>query len=146
MAELHMNLLSDKLNLAELEDALQNLPDGVDETYKRAMERIEDYSGNRKELAKTVLMWVTCSTERLSERALQHVLATKSRRLDERYLTPLSTITAACVGLVVVQDDESRGGKIVRFVREYCTLYMSTTHKRVSHQFRLHDARVLQQA
>jgi hypothetical protein len=120
MAELHVNLLADKLNLAELEDTLWNLPDGVDETYRRAMERIEDYSANRKELAKTVLMWVTCSTERLSGRALQHALATKLGKLDERYLTPLSTITAACAGLVVVQN-ESGNRKIIRFVRECCT-------------------------
>jgi ankyrin repeat domain-containing protein 50 len=118
MAELHMNLLADKLNLAELEDALSNLPNEIDETYNQALQRIEDYSESRKELAKTVLMWVACSVERLSARALQHVLATKSRRLEEKYLTPLSTITAACAGLIVVQNDESRDEETVRFVRE----------------------------
>jgi ankyrin repeat domain-containing protein 50 len=120
MAELHINLLADKLNLGELEDTLANLPDEVDETYGQAMQRIEDYSGNRKKLAKTVLMWIACSAERLSARALQHILATKLGKLEEKYLTSLSTITAACAGLVVVQDDESRNEKTVRFVREYC--------------------------
>jgi hypothetical protein len=118
MAELHMNLLAEQLNLGELEDVLATLPTEIDETYKQAMQRIDGYSTKMKELAMMVLMWTTCSTERLSARALQHVLATKSGKLDDKYLTPLSTITAACAGLVVVQDDESRDEKTVRFVRE----------------------------
>jgi hypothetical protein len=123
MAELHMNLLTEQLNLGELEDALASLPNEIDETYKQAMQRIDGYSSKMKELARTVLMWVACSTERLSARALQHVLATKLGKLDEKYLTPLSTITAACAGLIVVQDDESKEEKTIRFVREHCSSY-----------------------
>jgi hypothetical protein len=118
MAELHMNMLAEQLNLGELEDALTKLPTEVDETYKQAMQRIDGYSSKMKDLAMTVLMWTACSTERLSARALQHVLATKLGKLDDKYLTPLSTITAACAGLVLVQYDESRYEQTVRFVRE----------------------------
>jgi hypothetical protein len=56
MVELHMNLLADKLNLAELEESLRNLPDEVNKTYEQALQRIDDYSASRKELAMTVLM------------------------------------------------------------------------------------------
>jgi hypothetical protein len=120
MAELHMNQLAEQLNLGELEEALAKLPDGIDETYQLAMQRIEGYSSKMKEVAKTILMWVACSTERMSARALQHVLATKLGKLDEKYLTPTSTITAACAGLVVLQEGGYWGEKIVRFVRECC--------------------------
>jgi hypothetical protein len=144
MVELHMNLLADKLNLGELEDSVRNLPEEVDETYQRALQRIDDYSASRKELAMTVLMWVACSVERLSARAMQHVLATKSGKLDEKYLTPLSTITAACAGLVVVQDDESREEKTVRLVRECCPCiaFVYNVQTRFYH-IRLYSTRVL---
>jgi hypothetical protein len=118
VAELHMNLLAEQLSLGELEDTLIQLPSKIDETYKQALDQIKGYSSKMKEVAKTVLMWMTCVTERLSARTLQHVLATTSRKLDKKYLISLSTITAPCAGLVVVQDDGSWQEKTVRFVRE----------------------------
>jgi phosphate uptake regulator len=98
MVELHMNLLADTLNLGELEDRLRSLPDEVDEAYQQALQRIEGYSTSRKELTMTVLMWVAFSVERLSARAIQHVLATKSGKLDEKYLTPYLQLRRRVLG------------------------------------------------
>jgi phosphate uptake regulator len=146
MVELHMNLLADKLNLGELEDSLRNLPDEVDKTYEQALQRINDYSANRKELAMKVLMWVACSVERLSARAIQHVLATKSGKFDEKYLTPLSTITAACAGLIVVQNEGFWNENLtVRFVREYCPAIACVCDVQTCFFYlRLYNARVFQ--
>jgi hypothetical protein len=56
MAELHMNMLAEQLNSAELKDVLTKLPTEIDETYKQAVHRIDGYSSKMKELAMTVLM------------------------------------------------------------------------------------------
>jgi hypothetical protein len=105
MITLHMESLFEHLNAGELEDALAELPDSIDKTYHSAMSRIMEYPPRKKELALSTLMWVAFGQRRLYATELQHAVATKPGRLDiSRYTTPMSTLTALCAGLVVVQQ------------------------------------------
>jgi hypothetical protein len=107
MIALHMELLSEYLNPGELEDALAELPDSIDEIYHSTMNRIMEYPPRRKELALTTLMWVAFSRRRLNTAELQHAVATKLGRMDvRRYITSIPTLTALCAGLVVVQQKQ----------------------------------------
>jgi hypothetical protein len=111
MITLHMESLLEHLNVGELEDALAELPDSIDETYRSIMVRILNYPPRKKELAFTTLMWVAFSQRQLNVAELQHAVATKPGRLDiGRYTTPMSTLTALCAGLVIVQQKQSACG------------------------------------
>jgi hypothetical protein len=70
-----MDSLVGKLSTAEALSALEILPEGMDDAYDEAMERIERQVDNRKELAKRVLSWLTYVVRPLSVRELQHCRA-----------------------------------------------------------------------
>src|SRR5580698_1643659 len=75
LARLHMDSLVGKLNARQVRMALENLPEGMDNTYDEAMERIERQDDSRTELAKRVLSWITYAVRPLSVTELQHALA-----------------------------------------------------------------------
>ena len=116
MARLHMDSLMGKLNARAVRTALDNLPEGMDDTYDEAMERVKRQDDSCKELAKQVLSWITYVVRPLSVKELQHALAVvpNTTNIDPDGITDDETLTSVCQGLIVI--DEKRN--VIGLVRK----------------------------
>ena len=104
-----MDSLVGKLSPAEVRNALENLPEGMDDTYDEAMERIERQEDNRKRLAKRVLSWITYVVRPLSVEELQHALAImpNTTKIDPEAIIDEEILTSVCAGLVVIDAERN---------------------------------------
>jgi hypothetical protein len=88
----------------------------LDKIYAEAMERIERQYEARKQLAKQVLMWLTCAFRPLSARELQHALAVElnTTSLDLGAVYYKEILISVCEGLVVTDEEQN----VIRFARK----------------------------
>src|SRR3984885_15109292 len=110
--------------------ALKKLPRGsqaYDQAYKDAMERIRGQVIDSQELAKQVLLWITCAKRPLTILELRHALAVEigEPELDEENLPEIEDMVSVCAGLVTV-DEES---DIIRLVHYTTQEYFERTQK-----------------
>jgi len=115
-----MDSLVGKLNARQVRTTLENLPEGMDNTYDEAMERVERQDDSRKELAKQVLSWITYAVRPLSVEELQHALAVvpDTTNLDPENITDEEILTSVCAGLVVIDGERN----VIGLVRKYPAL------------------------
>ncbi|KAH0563399.1 hypothetical protein GP486_002033 [Trichoglossum hirsutum] len=128
LAQLHMNTLINQPTKGDIKQALQHLAkgiDGLDETYKQAMERIEDTGSRVRELAKDILAWIVHAKRPLSTIELQHALGVRplTKKLDRDYLPSVQVLQSMCAGLVTI--DKQSG--IVRLVHYTTQEYFERT-------------------
>ena len=116
LARLHMDSLGGKLNAREVRAALENLPEGMDDTYDEAMKRVERQEDSHKQLAKRVLSWITYVIRPLSVQELQHALAVMhdTTHIDPDDIIDDEILTSVCAGLVVVDQERD----VIRLVRK----------------------------
>lgn len=122
LAQLHMDSLVDTTTIKSVRTALQRFGRGSNaygSAYDDAMERINEQSGNRKELALRVLMWITCAKRQLSIRELQHALAVQidESSLDEDDFVDINDIISVCAGLVTI-DEQSNIVRLVHYTTQ----------------------------
>ncbi|KAH0551528.1 hypothetical protein GP486_007254, partial [Trichoglossum hirsutum] len=122
LARLHMDSLTSQPTLGDIKQALRNLPQGVEglnETYKRAMERIQYQAEGYKKLAQRVLYWVTHTKRTLSTAEIRHALAVRANtvRLDEDFLPEMEILGSVCAGLIVV-DKNSDTVRLVHYTTQ----------------------------
>jgi hypothetical protein len=110
-----MESLKSKSKPKEVLKALESLPQGLDDTYKEAMERIKTQCEHDRNLAERVLSWVTYAFRPLSLQELQYALGTEPgmTRVEDDDLDDEEVLISVCAGLVVVDGESS----IVRLVR-----------------------------
>jgi hypothetical protein len=101
---------------------LKKLPTGseaYDHAYKDAMERIEGQLMDEEELAKQVLLWITCAKRPLTTSELEHALAVEPEesQLDEENLCRAEDMVTVCAGLVTI-DEESGIIRLVHYTTQ----------------------------
>lgn len=113
LANLYMTTIKAKTSAEEVKHALENLPQGYDESYKTTMERVEHASlinpnDTTSNLAKRTLMWVACSYRALSLAELQEALEIDLDKPEFRmlYRYDKQTLLDVTAGLVYVDSDE----------------------------------------
>ncbi|UKZ83618.1 hypothetical protein TrVFT333_011427 [Trichoderma virens FT-333] len=130
LAQLHLDSLIGKRSPKAVRAALAKLPTGseaYDLAYNDAMKRIEGQVAGQEELAKQVLLWITCARRPLTTTELQHALAVEvgESEFDEENLPQTEDMVSVCAGLVTV-DEES---KIIRLVHYTTQEYFERTQK-----------------
>jgi len=110
-----MDSLVGKFSTAEVRKALENLPEGMDDMYDKAMARVERQDDGQKKLAKRVLSWITYVFRPLSVEELQHALAVEldTTCIDPEAIIDEEILTSVCAGLVVIDEDQR-----IRLVRK----------------------------
>lgn len=107
-----------------MRDVLKNLPTGLkayDYVYDEAWKRIEGQDADSEDLAKQVLLWITCSKRQLTTSELQYALAVEpdTDELDEDNLPQIEDIVSVCAGLVTI-DEQSDIVRLVHYtIQEY---------------------------
>ena len=114
MATLHMNSLVTKPNPTAVRKALKSLPEGLTETYRSVLDRIDAQNSDDQEIANMVLLWLCYTKRPLTVKEIQEALSVDSDAsdLDPYSMTNQDILISVCAGLVTV-DPESQ---IVRFV------------------------------
>lgn len=125
LARLYLDALIDKTTHDKILDTLETLPQGpgaLNQAYTEAIKRIKCQRKDFRELAETVLLWVTCAKRLLTTSELQHGLAVKTGKssIDENDFEDTNQIVSLCAGLVTI-DKES---DIIRVVHDTTREYL----------------------
>lgn len=85
-------------------EALPTGPEGYDQAYQQAMERVEGQVLKCKVLAKRVLSWIVCVRQPLTTLELRHALAVEigESEFDLENLPETEDLVSICAGLVTV--------------------------------------------
>jgi ankyrin repeat protein len=128
LAQLHIDSLMSHPTLGHIKQALRNLPqgfEGLDETYRQAMERITHQPEGYRKLANQLLSWVTHAKRALSPGEIQHALAVEAgvRELDKDFLLEIEIFGSICAGLITVDTNSN----VVRLVHYTTKEYLMRT-------------------
>ncbi|KAF7328544.1 NACHT and ankyrin domain protein [Mycena venus] len=124
LAKLHIESLRTKNSIGAVQEALEELPKSLHDTYDIAMQRIEAQNEDDRRTARSTLIWVANAKRPLEVPEITAALAIKlgSQRLNEDDLIDIETILSVCAGLVVV--DQHR--KVVRLVHYTTQEYLDS--------------------
>jgi ankyrin repeat protein len=122
LARLHMEKITNLHTRGHINLALHNLAketDGLDETYKQAMDRIENQGDELRALAKQILAWIIHAKRPLSITELRHAVAVRPNavKVDIEFLPSDQTLRSVCEGLVTV-DEKSNIVRLVHYTTE----------------------------
>ncbi|TFK26346.1 hypothetical protein FA15DRAFT_571174, partial [Coprinopsis marcescibilis] len=106
LASLHLDMLKECVSESDIRNALEVLPRGVDGIYDKTMDRIKALPGRQADLAKRVLIWVTCAQRPLTveELVLAVSVCPETFRFDkEMEPAGIDSILSLCCGLIQVE-------------------------------------------
>lgn len=108
LARLYMDLLIDIPTRRGVRKALETLPEGSEDTYTEAWNRICAQRPRYAELGKEVLSWLIHASRPLRTREILHALAVgeDDDEFDEEGLSDIATLTSSCAGLVVFDEQQ----------------------------------------
>jgi ankyrin repeat protein len=112
-----------------VEDALEALPKGLNDTYVRILERIEGQPPYLRELALNCLAWIIYARRPLKTRELQHALAANAncKTQQDLQLDPLAVILEACGNML----EEANG--VIRPIHYTVQEFLKTTVQGQAH-------------
>ncbi|KAL9040072.1 MAG: hypothetical protein Q9214_004628, partial [Letrouitia sp. 1 TL-2023] len=121
LVQLHLSLLSQKLNLEDVYDNLIKLPNAIEATYDEAVRRIADGGPEEEELASRIIMWILHTLRPLEVAEIRQALAITR---DATFLTPSAmvdeeTLLSVCGGLVVFDEKTGHVRLIHYTTQEY---------------------------
>jgi ankyrin repeat protein len=122
LARLYADSLLDKKTKRKVLSAIENLGSGLtalDEAYKEATDRINGQLEGDRQIATSVLSWITCAKRQLTIDELCHALAVEvdDQQLDEDNIPNIEDVVSVCAGLIEV-DDESRIIRLVHYTTQ----------------------------
>ncbi|KAG7005696.1 hypothetical protein G7Y79_00018g045030 [Physcia stellaris] len=106
IADLHMKSLRSITNIRDLREALDRLPEKLDQYYEDAWSRISSQEQHLKQIAHNTISWLCLSRRQLKIDELRHALATRLGDKDfcAESLIAVGDILEICQGLVVVEQ------------------------------------------
>ena len=101
--------------------ALEALPEGINDTYDDAWNRICTQKSYQADLGKSILMWIVHATRPLRLHELQYALAIEKddEEMDPEGLLSVKTLISFCAGLVVVDEQRGLVGLVHFTTQEY---------------------------
>lgn len=112
-----MDEISNKTKPRHIEEALEKLPQGLNENYDRTIDRIKSRGSDCWNLARKVLLWLSNALEPLSIGALQEAVAVElgMTSIGIRDLDDIESLISVCAGLVVLEGEkETSAPRLVR--------------------------------
>lgn len=119
LAVLHIESLASQLNPADVRNALEKLPQRLDDTYHEALQRIAHQGPPSLEMANNVLSWISHACRPLTIEELQCALAVRPGfpTFNEDAKTPMDTLISICAGLVTT-DPQSGIVRLVHYTTQ----------------------------
>ncbi|KAH0538579.1 hypothetical protein FGG08_004829 [Glutinoglossum americanum] len=121
LARLHLDSIATKTNLRDVKLALKYLPEGLDTTYDKVIQRINGQDSGRATLASKVLCWIFYAVRPLTVKEIQHALAVEPNDtcLGEDGLTDEAILVSVCAGIVTIQRESGTIGLVHYTTQEY---------------------------
>ncbi|KAI9375064.1 purine and uridine phosphorylase [Aspergillus egyptiacus] len=128
LAQLHYDTVSTRRTLRQIKDTFRVVPNGpkaYDQVYEEYMRRISGLDEIAADIARHVLLWITCAKRPLTTVEMQHALAVvlDERTLDEENILQTDDMVSACTGLITV--DQQSG--VIRLVHYTAQEYLQRT-------------------
>ncbi|TFK27632.1 hypothetical protein FA15DRAFT_635561 [Coprinopsis marcescibilis] len=116
VAALQLEMLQLCLNLGELEETLENLPEGVKEMYQATVRRIQEQPRNSFLLAQSIFLWLLHSRRPLKIKELRNAAAISMQTciFDETRVVSGDRLISVCCGLVTV-DTETHDVRLIHY-------------------------------
>lgn len=121
LAVLQIHAVLDSVSAGEMEEALDTMPQGLDDAFEETLRRIQAQPENRQTMAMNTLMWISHAKRPLLVGELLDALSIKSseRSLNKRNRPSQRLVLECCFGLVSL-DEESLVIRLVHYsVQEY---------------------------
>ena len=112
-----MDQISTKTKPKHIGDALEQLPQELNDNYARTIDRLKSQGSDCWSLARKVLLWLSNAQGSLSIMALQEALAVESgmNSMGIRDLDDIESMISACAGLVILEEGkEMSAPRLVR--------------------------------
>ena len=108
-----MDSLATKRTPRAVQEALQNLPTEIGDTYDQAMQRIEATNDDDRKIVMNFLLWIAFSTRPLSVAEVEHAssIIAGATDIDPDEVLGAGDLTSMCAGLVIIDASD-----IVRLV------------------------------
>ncbi|GFF95605.1 ankyrin repeat and SAM domain-containing protein 3 [Aspergillus udagawae] len=128
LARLYLDSLKGKCSITAIKKVLNKFKTGsevYENAYEKAMKQIQQQIGDRAELAKRVLAWLTFAERTLTLTELQHALAVVigESSFDEENLPDMEEIISSCSGLITYNEEDH----IIRLVHYTTQEYLEQT-------------------
>ncbi|EGX88078.1 serine/threonine-protein kinase ripk4, putative [Cordyceps militaris CM01] len=144
LAVLMIRSIADKMTMNQLRAASRRDKQGgqsiLSIVYKATMDRINTQMPGKRELARNVLLWLSCAKRQLSPKALQDALATRpgmTRTTSVGDRPTVADMVSVCAGLVTV-DERSQ---VIRLAHSTTQEYFEETRE---HWFTKPDQSILE--
>ncbi|TFK22139.1 hypothetical protein FA15DRAFT_714696 [Coprinopsis marcescibilis] len=105
LASLQLDLVGRCLNVSDLRNALECLPEGINDMYSTTMERVE--SQGHSDIVHRVLTWLVYANRSLLIEELRHAVAVypQTYAFDRERLIDQESLLSLCCGLVTVEQN-----------------------------------------
>ncbi len=122
-----MQVILEAMTRAEIRRSLRNLSASLGQAFEDTIQRIDEESPSRRQLAMRCLMWVSRARRPLSVEELRQALATEVGEIqfDEDNLLQSKYIIDCCFGLVVIEEESST----VRLVHYTLQDFLQSRHQ-----------------
>jgi hypothetical protein len=109
LARVYLDSLKGKCSIAGIKEALNKFKTGweaYEHAYEKTMKQIQEQIGDRAELAKRALAWLTFAQRALTLTELQHALAVVvgESSFDEENLPDVEELISSCSGLITFNE------------------------------------------
>ena len=113
-----MDEISNKTKPRHIGEALEKLPQGLNDNYARTIDRIKSQGSDCWDLAQKVLLWLSNALKPLSLGELQEAVAVETgmTSIGTRDLDDTESLISACAGLVVLESGKKTS--VPRLVRK----------------------------
>ncbi|KAI9872454.1 MAG: hypothetical protein M1830_001605, partial [Pleopsidium flavum] len=142
---LMIDQLSQQATIEEVEEALEDLPTGLNDTYGRLLLRILNYSPAKRTIAEKILRWMVCASRPLSVAELGEALAISGGEdrfnPKKRVINPRKTILDLCAPLIELEEPTQRLKLVHASVKDF--LLSTTIRDEASRSLRV-DERLTQ--
>ena len=121
LAHLYVDLLASARTKRGVRKALETLPEGTDDTYAEAWDRICAQKTQHADIGRKVLSWIICASRPLSVQELRYGLAIEQgdTQLVPDGLLDVDDLTSFCAGLVVIDEQRNQMRLVHLTTNEY---------------------------
>lgn len=122
-----MQIILEAMTRAEIRRSLRNLSASLGQAFQDTIQRIDEETPSRRQVAMRCLMWVSRARRPLSVEELRQALATEigESQFDEDNLLQSKYIIDCCFGLMIIEEESST----VRLVHYTLQDYLQSRHQ-----------------
>ncbi|KAL7628729.1 hypothetical protein AAE478_000244 [Parahypoxylon ruwenzoriense] len=132
LVKLHMHALLDLDDSQDIDEALEQLPKTVEESYAITITRVNRKNSTRRNFANKIFGWMSYAYRPLKVQELSHAIAAQlsGAVIEKEMLLSKEKIMSFCCGLVEIDSDD-----VVRFVHYSAENFFKDKKERDFHEF-----------